>query len=481
MSEVAARVVWAPQGGSQTVFLTCPILEALYEGTRGPGKTDALLMDFARDVGHGYGEAWFGVVFRQTYKQLEDVVRKSNRWFRQAFPEARWNRGDYRWTWPEGETLLFRYMDHAEDYWNYHGWEIPWLGWEELTNWPDLECYDRMKSCCRSSVVGVPRRIRSTANPWGVGHNAVKMRFIDPAPAGEIMTSDEGLERVRIRGHWSENRALLRAQPDYPQFIAASATSSSQKKAWLDGSWDVVAGGRYDDVWNRASHVLNPWMLNPDNEHDPRLNIPASWRIDRSYDWGFSKPFSVGWWAESDGTVAPDGAIYPPGTLVRIGEWYGWDERTPNIGLRMSDKEIALGIAKREEDMGIRARVMPGPADSQIFQLDDEGRSIASTMLKYEVSFVAADKRPGSRVTGWAALWGMLKARADMDKEAPWLVVFEMCRQFIRTVPTLPRDKRKPDDVDTESEDHCGDETRYRVTAAKPVVKPSMLWGSTAR
>jgi len=463
MSVDVPRVIWSPLAGSQSVFLTCPILECLIEGTRGSAKTDGLIMDFARDVGRGHGEAWFGIIFRQTYKQLEDVVRKSNRWFRQIFPEAKWSKGDYRWTWPDGETLLLRYMDDPEDYWNYHGWEVPWIGWEELTNWPDLECYHRMKSCCRSSYPGVPRRIRSTANPWGVGHNAVKSYFIDPAPPGVVVESREtGLRRVRIHAHWSENEPLLRAQPDYPQFIAASASSEAQKKAWLGGDWDVIAGGRFDDVWDRRLHLIEPWL----NE-DGTLNIPKSWRIDRSYDWGHSKPFSVGWWAESDGTVAPDGKIYPRGSLVRISEWYGWDERTPNVGLRMSDKEIALGIVAREESLGIRDRVKPGPADSSIFQLDGDGKSIAGTMAKHGVRFTEADKRPGSRNTGWKRVWDMLKARRDGDREAPWMLVFDTCRQFVRCVPTLPRDKRDPDDVDTAAEDHIGDETRYRATARK--------------
>ena len=42
--------------------------------------------------------------------------------------------------------------------------------------------------------------------------------------------------------------------------------------------------------------------------------------IDRSFDWGSSKPFSVGWWAESDGTTAPNGKTYPRGSLSKDGE-----------------------------------------------------------------------------------------------------------------------------------------------------------------
>jgi len=47
------EVAWAPQPGSQVAFLTCPVQEALYEGERGPGKSDALIMAFGQHVGKG--------------------------------------------------------------------------------------------------------------------------------------------------------------------------------------------------------------------------------------------------------------------------------------------------------------------------------------------------------------------------------------------------------------------------------------------
>ena len=84
-----APVIWRPQPGSQALFLSCPVFECLYEGTRGPGKTDALLMDFAQHVGRGFGPAWKGVLFREEAPQLEDVIARSRRWFPRIFPGAR--------------------------------------------------------------------------------------------------------------------------------------------------------------------------------------------------------------------------------------------------------------------------------------------------------------------------------------------------------------------------------------------------------
>lgn len=444
--------------GSQTLFLSCPIREVLYEGTRGPGKTIALAAKFAKHVGAGYGTAWRGAIFRQTYKQLKDVVAKTRELFHEVFPDARFNESDMRWTFRDGEELMLRYMRTPKDYWEYHGWELPFVGWEELTNWPDPECYDRTKSINRSSHHGIPIIYASTANPWGVGHNWVKARFIDPAPPGVLMEDPETrLLRVRIRGHWTENKALLAAQPEYPAILASSATNDAQRRAWLLGDWDIVAGGMFDDLWSPAVHVVRPF------------EIPKGWRIDRGFDWGSSKPFSVGWYAEctDDSFALAPGHSCPRGSIFVIGEWYGWDGKNPNVGIKMTDARIAQGIVEREKAMRIRERVKAGPADAAIFDMDAEGRSIAATMAAEGATFTASDKSSGSRKRGWQGIRTLLEATACHDPELPHLHAFDTCRQFLRTVPTLPRSEKDPDDVDTDAEDHWGDNLRYRIHRAK--------------
>lgn len=465
------KVVWEPQPGSQTAFLSCPVFEVLYEGTRGPGKTDALLMDFAQHCGVGWGSDWRGVLFRQTFPQLSDVVAKTKKWFPQIFPEAVFNQTYHKWVWPDGEELLLRHMRVPDDYWNYHGHAYPWIGWEELTNWSMPGCYLRMMSCSRSTREGMPRKYRSTANPYGVGHNWVKLRFRLPASRGKVIRDSLGDDgsveppRVAIHGNIYENKILLDADPDYINRLRASAENEAQLKSWLEGSWDVVAGGMFDDLWSSKIHVLKPFP------------IPRTWRIDRSFDWGSSKPFSVGWWAESDGcdVMTQDGRISTVrGDLFRISEWYGWNGK-PNEGRRMLASEISQGIVERELKMGIRDRVRPGPADNSIFDVVN-GTSIGMDMAKPVrlpngarfpgISWERADKSPGSRKNGWQNIRRMLKSSIPPKsgvREYPGLFVFTTCDQFLRTFPVLPREEKDMDDVDTDAEDHIGDETRYRI------------------
>ncbi|MEM7444302.1 MAG: terminase [Pseudomonadota bacterium] len=454
----APNVIWSPQPGSQTLFLSCPVFEALYHGTRGPGKTEALLMDFARDVGRGFGTAWRGLLLAREYKDLDDVVTKSKRWFPAIFPGARFleSHAHYKWRFPEREELLFRVVKRADDYWKYHGHEYPWIGWEELTKWADGGPYEDFLTLCRSSRPGLPRRYRATTNPYGVGHNWVKARFIDPAPSGTVIGGEGGRERVAIFGSITENKMLLASDPGYLQTLQ-SIGDANKRKAWLDGDWDVVAGGMFDDVWDKSVHVLTPFA------------VPRSWRVDRSFDWGSAKPFSVGWWAESDGSdvVLPDSRrrSFPRGTLVRIAEWYGWNGRA-NEGGRLVDSEIARGILRREQELGIAERVKPGPADSSIYD-ETNADSPAEIQARCGVRWLAADKSPGSRARGWEAIRRRLKAAMAAPMEEPGLFVFDTCRHFIRTVPVLARSAHDPDDIDTDAEDHVADETRYRVLAAR--------------
>lgn len=457
-SPIPANTVWSPQPGSQTLFVSCPFFEVLYEGTRGPGKTNALLMDYCQHVGQGFGPAWRGILFRQNFPDLADVVAKSKEWIPRAFPTARFNESSYIWKFADGEALLLRYMEKPADYWHYHGHEYPWIAWNELTNWADPKCYNLMKSCCRSSRVGVPRKYRADANPFGPGHHWVKARFIDPAPAGVPITDARGT-RVRIHGHYTENKILLAADPFYASRLEESTEDDTDRReAWLNGSWDVAAGAFFGGAWSAKHHVLRPFA------------IPASWHIDRAFDWGSAKPFSVGWWAESDGSpaVMADGTTrhFARGSLFRIGEWYGCQPGKTNVGLEIGASEIAAGILERERTAWPNRRILPGPADSSIYDVED-GHCIADSFRTAKVTWVEANKGPGSRKNGWDLMRERFGNAKRHPKEKPGLYVFDTCRDFIRTVPMLPRDEKKPDDVDTKAEDHIGDETRYRVLAKR--------------
>ena len=239
----------------------------------------------------------------------------------------------------------------------------------------------------------------------------------------------------------------------------------------MHGDWNIVAGGMFDDVWDDKVHII---------PNIPFDLIPRGWYMDRSYDHGQSAPFSVGWWAESNGEpLVHNGREYGAkrGDVFRIAEWYGvqFDGEgvvKANEGLNILATEIAQGVVERESKWGIRNRVQPGPADTQIYNTDASGgKSVADDMVKHGVRWTRADKGPGSRKQGWQQVRKYLKHGKNPMREEPGLFIFERCDQTVRTVPVLPRDDKDLDDVNTAAEDHIGDELRYRLRNKRRMVE----------
>ncbi len=428
------NVIWSPHPGSQTLFLSCPVFEVLLEGTRGGGKTDALLMSFAKHVGQGLGAHWRGALFRLTYPQLADVVAKSKHWFKQIFPEARFNASDYVWTWPTGEQLFFRYGQSEDDYWNYHGHEYPWLGFEELTNWRTLGFYESMQSTCRSSHPGMPRMVRATCNPYGPGHSAVKARFrigSGGMPSGHIINEPGQLPRVRLHSTLHENTHLLQNDPNYLPTLEA-IRDVNRRQAWLDGSWDIHAGAFLENVWQSKQHVVAPFP------------IPSTWRVWKAMDWGYAKPYAVLWFA-----LDPDGVHY----LWR--ELYGYGG-TPNMGSREDAATVAKKIqAIENHDTRLGYVYRQNLADPSIFSQYGANRSIGQIFAEHGIRWLPAWNGAGSRVNGAQEMIRLLcEGRFK---------VFNTCAHWLRTVPELHGDPTNPEDVDSDAEDHAWDATRYGV------------------
>lgn len=482
MSQVPAdNVVWTPfPNSSQELALDTRCDDTLLTGTRGGGKTEVQLMRFRRWVGVGFGAAWRGIIFDLEYKSLDDIVNKSKRLFG-AFDdgaEFKRSRADYKWEWPTGEEFLIRQMKDPEDYWQYHGHEYPWIGWNELTKYPTPECFNVMLSCNRSGWKPtaacpheIPLEIFSTTNPYGAGHAWVKRKYIDPAPYGKVVRNEFKItpyganKPVTITRKQVALFSSFRENPYLDSTYEANlmrVNDPNRRAAWLTGSWDITSGGIIDDLWDTGVHRV------------PRFKVPANWPVDRSFDWGSSTPFSVGWWTVANGetVIREDGSEWTParGSLIRIGEWYGTTEIGTNEGLLLASGQIAEGIHEREKQMmdegWITRKPSPGPADSSIYDVREaDTDSIAQKMKAAGIEWLKADKSKGSRVNGLQLVRDML--RASIDGEGRGLYVTDNNPAWLSLVPGLPRDAKNSDDADTDAEDHNYDETRYRVLHLK--------------
>lgn len=375
-----------------------------------------------------------------------------------------------------GAKIHLCHCQHEKNVFDYQGAEIHVLMMDELTHFtPSI--YRYLRGRVRLGGLKIPEsfsglfpRILCGTNPGGVGHNWVKAGWVSLLPPMEkrrMAKAEGGMLRQYIPALLSDNPTMSENDPEYADRLLGLG-DVALVRAMLDGDWNIVSGGALDDVWT-------PRAIRP------RFRAPAGWRVDRSFDWGSSKPFSVGWWAEADGTeaVMPDGTRWAPprGSLVLIHEWYG--AKGPNEGLKMASKDIARGILKIEDELiaggWITAKPQPGPADNSIAAVSDPGTpTIADEMANAGVRWTESDKAPGSRKIGLDLFRSRLRESGKDMPEDPALYIMEHCVNAIDHWPALPRDSKKPDDVDTNAEDHDYDMARYRILSVsrKATVTP---------
>lgn len=434
-----------------------------------------LLMDYLQHVDEGLGLDWAGVIFRQSYPQLQDFVAVTHKWIPRIFPDAKYNGSEHTWTFREGESLMLRYVRRMEDYEQYHGWQKSFVGFEELSLWSTPELYLKLMSINRCPNENVRLKYRSTTNPGGAGNFWLRERFIDAAPPQTIIKSDIGQSRCHIKGDLRENTVLLKADPFYREKLMSLAKDNPNLyKAWVLGSWDIITGGALTDVWDIESQRI------------PVISIPDGWKIFRGFDWGSARPWAVLYIAECNGEQPSDftsmvaqasGKLphFARGSCVVIDEIYGWNG-TPNEGDVATSQEIAERVLEKDRAIELEhgIKVQLGPADTSIYDVRD-GSSIGSNLSSHGCYWTRAYKGSGSRIAGLAIIRQMLGASKRHDLEKPGLYFFEKVFHTLRTLPILQLDKIKYEDVDTNMEDHIYDVLRYMLSRKMSQLKQRVV------
>ena len=371
-------------------------------------------------------------------------------------------------TFANGSRIHLCHCQHEKDIYNYQGADIHVLVIDELTHWPE-RMYRFLRSRLRLGSLVIPPqfaglfpRMLAGSNPGGIGHNFVKAGWIDiaaPLAISRMPDKDGGMLRQFIPARLEDNPTGAN-QGVEARLDGIGNAALVRAMRW--GDWNIVAGGALDDVWTERLIVH-------------RFRLPYTWRVDRSFDWGSSHPFSVLWWAQVDGTEAKldgDRVFCPPkGTLILAHEWYG--ASGPNEGLKMSPRDVAKGIKQREADLlagkWIAHAPRPGPADNEISAVKMPGTpTIADEMAKEGISWAKSDKAPGTRKIGLELMRARIREAGKERPEDAALYVMEHCRAALAHWPVLPRDPQDADDVQTSAEDHDYDAARYRILATKP-------------
>lgn len=450
------RLILQQPSEKQKLFLAAHTKHVGFGGARGGGKSWAV-----RDKAKRLCLRFAGIkllIVRRTYAEL--INNHINPLREELNGIARYNKTEKIFLFSNGSTIKFGYCNNDKDLDQYQGAEYDVIFLDEATQLQEM--WIKKITACVRGVNDFPKRIYYTCNPGGASHGYFKRLFIDK----RYEDGENPEDYTFIQSLVTDNKALMEAQPDYIKQL--EALPPKLREAWLYGRWDIFEGQFFEDFrttpdvqkchdagitpedavkQHRWTHVIEPFDLNKGS--------CRGWNIMRSYDFGYNKPFSLGYWA-----VDYDGVLY------RILEMYGCTQ-TPNEGVKWSpDEQFRRMVELENTHPWLKGRkIIDSVADPAIWD-SSRGESIADTAAKYGIYFTQGDNQ---RIPGWM----QVHYRLQFDRNGyARMYVFDTCKAFIRTMPLMMYSETHPEDLDTKLEDHCPDEVRY-MCMSRPV-KPIM-------
>jgi hypothetical protein len=384
------------------------------------------------------------LLVRRSTEELRELISVSKQLYPKAIPGIKFMERDKTWVAPSGATLWMSYLDREDDVMRYQGQAFNWIGFDELTQWPSPYAWNYMRSRLRTTrASGLPLYMRATSNPGGPGHQWVKRTFIDPqVPNNSFHATDENGEVIQWpKGHSREGEPLFKRK-----FIPATlfdnpylsddglyeanllSLPEHQRRQLLEGDWDINEGAAFPE-FNRNIHVVEPY------------EIPSNWVHFRACDYGYGSYTGILWFTMVPGSEQ----------LVVYRELYV---------SKVTATDLADMILEIENESGENIRY--GVLDSSLWhKRGDTGPSLAEQMILKGCRWRPSDRSKGSRVAGKNELHRRLQV--DEFTEEPRLVFFSNCTNLISQLPSIPLDKKNPEDVDTHAEDHLYDALRYGI------------------
>jgi len=414
----------------QTVFLLYDGLEAFYGGAAGGGKSDALLMGALQYVDiPGYA----ALLMRRSYTDLAlpgALMDRAHEWLK-PYKEVKWDRETHTFNFPSGASITFGYIQTPKDKWRYQSAEVQYIGWDEITEFPDPDAYTFLFSRLRKLEKSpVPLRVRSASNPVGPGSTWVRKRFVEGGTSERIFLPATFQDNPHI-----DKESYLRSLQELPEATQARL---------IEGSWEAIDSAAFPH-FDHTIHVVKPFY------------IPHDWRRWEAMDFGVSNP--TAWYAAGvspDGYAVVHGEYYSPGLIS--------DHASKILTLRHNywgEPSIALC------DPSIQARTG--------FGTHGKGETVHSEFSRHGIYLVPAnnDRRAG-RVRISEALrpdpnlvfpeWHDRKG----EPGSPRLFITQNCTELIEQMRYAPVDPESGDIIDDYWESrhgHAMAAARYLMTA----------------
>lgn len=415
----------------QRAFFASEALHTMYGGARGGGKSWAARRK-ANLLCINYANLK-GLLLRRTYRELQ--VNHILPLQAELNGYARWKESEKAFLYPNGSRLQLGYCACDSDKLQYQGAEYDFIIFEEATNFEE-SWITFIATALRTTRADFRPRIYYTCNPGGVSHAYFKRLFIDR----QFVEGEDPDDYLYIPATVRDNAVLMERNPGYIKQL--EALPENLRRAHLDGDWNVFDGAFFAELRLFAKPLADATMTHVVEPFD----IPYSWRIYRSFDWGYSKPSACLWWA-----VDYDGRAYLADELYTCAARGG--TMIPDTGLKWSADQVFAEIHRRESER-FPGRQITGVADPAIWA-ENGGEPIVAAADRHQVYFDRADH---TRIAGWMQVRRRLQFGED---GRPMLYIFSTCKNTLRTLPILQYSARDPEDLDTTEEDHIADALRY--------------------
>ena len=415
----------------QRAFFASEALHTMYGGARGGGKSWAARRK-ANLLCINYTNLK-GLLLRRTYRELQ--VNHILPLQAELNGYARWKESEKAFLYPNGSRLQLGYCACDSDKLQYQGAEYDFIIFEEATNFEE-SWITFIATALRTTRADFRPRIYYTCNPGGVSHAYFKRLFIDR----QFVEGEDPDDYLYIPATVRDNAVLMERNPGYIKQL--EALPENLRRAHLDGDWNVFDGAFFAELRLFAKPLADATMTHVVEPFD----IPYSWRIYRSFDWGYSKPSACLWWA-----VDYDGRAYLADELYTCAARGG--TMIPDTGLKWSADQVFAEIHRRESER-FPGRQITGVADPAIWA-ENGGEPIVAAADRHQVYFDRADH---TRIAGWMQVRRRLQFGED---GRPMLYIFSTCKNTLRTLPILQYSARDPEDLDTTEEDHIADALRY--------------------
>lgn len=309
-----------------------------------------------------------------------------------------------------GHVIALRNLDQPS---KYASSEFAVAAFDELTK-NKRDVFDQFRSIVRWPGIE-DTGVWGATNPGEIGHLWVKKLWVDrdfgkEDPKPELFHFIKSLPTDNPHN----SQAYLEDLKSLPERL---------RKAYFEGNWDIFEG-QYFTEWDKERHTVPPFP------------IPQSFKRFRAYDHGRANAACCKWYAlDYDGRVWVYRELYVKGMNV--------DQIATEISRLSAGETYDYSVA----DPSIFANI--GFVDKY------GGQTIAETFARNGIMFIPASNR---RIDGWNLMHQYLKWD---EKNPPKLIYFNTCYDSIRTIPALIHDDLKPEDIDSNGEDHAADVDRY--------------------